>query len=175
MGRNVPDGEAQPGSEAEDELSEEEATAVSVYEETIRNPEYDSALSSLNPRHGNGMEVPSSDAQAFLASQVEILDRLRVEDEREKSAKDKKKGSAVYISQDDASGIVEEHIGPVQFNMGGIQVNADEMVKRLQVSTLSLCIQSSFISFPAAFELFSFIFFHSPYNIVQVIEQLNSG
>jgi dynein light intermediate chain 1 len=34
---------------------------------------------------------------------------------------------------DDASGVVEEHIGPVQFNMGGIQVNADEMVKRLQV------------------------------------------
>jgi hypothetical protein len=37
---------------------------------------------------------------------------------------------------DDASGVVEEHIGPVQFNMGGIQVNADEMVKRLQVRQL---------------------------------------
>jgi dynein light intermediate chain 1 len=90
------------------------------------------------------MEVPSSDAQAFLASQVEILDRLRVEDEREKNAKDKKKGNAVYISQDDASGVVEEHIGPVQFNMGGIQVNADEMIKRLLVSLLSLCTQVFF-------------------------------
>lgn len=131
-GQNAADAETRLATEAEDELEEEEATAVSIYEETIRNPERDSALSSLNAKHGNGMEVPSSDAQAFLASQVEILDRLRVEDEREKTAKDKKKGSAVYISQDDASGVVEEHIGPVQFNMGGIQVNADEMVKRLQ-------------------------------------------
>lgn len=130
-GQSALDGEVQPGAEEEDEPAEEEATAVSIYEETIRNPERDSALSSLNPKHGNGMEVPSSDAQAFLASQVEILDRLRVEDEREKNAKDKKKGNAVYISQDDASGVVEEHIGPVQFNMGGIQVNADEMIKRL--------------------------------------------
>ena len=26
-----------------------------------------------------------------------------------------------------------EHIGPVQFNMGGIQVDADDMVQRLKV------------------------------------------
>jgi dynein light intermediate chain 1, cytosolic len=29
---------------------------------------------------------------------------------------------------------VLEHIGPVQFNMGGIQVDADDMVQRLMVS-----------------------------------------
>ncbi|KAL8662039.1 MAG: hypothetical protein Q9168_008315, partial [Polycauliona sp. 1 TL-2023] len=29
-------------------------------------------------------------------------------------------------------GKVNEHIGPVQFNMGGIQVDADEMVKHLK-------------------------------------------
>jgi dynein light intermediate chain 1 len=29
---------------------------------------------------------------------------------------------------------VLEHIGPVQFNMGGIQVDADDMVQRLKVS-----------------------------------------
>ena len=40
--------------------------------------------------------------------------------------------TASTIAADEASGVVEEHIGPVQFNMGGIHVNADEMVKRLQ-------------------------------------------
>lgn len=28
---------------------------------------------------------------------------------------------------------VNEHIGPVQFNMGGIQVDADDMLQRLKV------------------------------------------
>ena len=27
---------------------------------------------------------------------------------------------------------VNEHIGPIQFNMGGIQVDAEDMVRRLQ-------------------------------------------
>lgn len=130
-GHAAADDVTQPDSKPEYEPKNEH-TAVSVYEETIRNPERDYALSALNPKHANGIEVPNTDAQAFLASQVQILDSLRIEDEREKNAKDKKKGNAVYISQDDASGVVEEHIGPVQFNMGGIQVNADEMVKRLQ-------------------------------------------
>lgn len=30
-------------------------------------------------------------------------------------------------------GRVNEHIGPVQFNMGGIQVDADDMLQRLKV------------------------------------------
>jgi hypothetical protein len=33
---------------------------------------------------------------------------------------------------------VNEHIGPVQFNMGGIQVDADDMLQRLKVSTAAL-------------------------------------
>jgi dynein light intermediate chain 1 len=33
-------------------------------------------------------------------------------------------------------GRVNEHIGPVQFNMGGIQVDADDMLQRLKVCTL---------------------------------------
>jgi hypothetical protein len=31
---------------------------------------------------------------------------------------------------------VNEHIGPVQFNMGGIQVDADDMLQRLKVCFL---------------------------------------
>ncbi|KAI4136583.1 MAG: hypothetical protein L6R39_007717, partial [Caloplaca ligustica] len=35
-------------------------------------------------------------------------------------------------SADAGNSRVNEHIGPVQFNMGGIQVDADEMVRKLR-------------------------------------------
>ena len=81
------------------------------------------------------------DPQAFLTEQVHVLDQLRLEDDKEAAAKAARKEAdpstrnvftASTIAADEASGVVEEHIGPVQFNMGGIHVNADEMVKRLQ-------------------------------------------
>ena len=77
------------------------------------------------------------DPQKFLSEQVKVLDQLRIEDEKDAALRAARKetesvaGSRPWI--EDASGVVEEHIGPVQFNMGGIHVNADEMVKRLQV------------------------------------------
>jgi dynein light intermediate chain 1, cytosolic len=37
-------------------------------------------------------------------------------------------------------GRVNEHIGPVQFNMGGIQVDADDMLQRLKVRSYRLFI-----------------------------------
>ncbi|KAI4611779.1 uncharacterized protein J4E92_003807 [Alternaria infectoria] len=132
------DGEAQPNGEetqvAPAEEEEEGPSATSIYEETIRNPESDYALSSLS-KQANGLEVSSKDPQAFLADQVNVLENLRREDENEAAMKAARKEQDPSISRtytDDASGVVEEHIGPVQFNMGGIQVNADEMVKRLQ-------------------------------------------
>lgn len=109
-------------------------SATSIYEETIRNPESDYPLSSLS-RQANGIEVKSNDPQAFLTEQVTVLEKLRQEDANEaaiKAARKEQDPSATRTWTDDASGVVEEHIGPVQFNMGGIQVNADEMVKRLQ-------------------------------------------
>lgn len=140
--RPAADGQASAGAEeyangspqAEDE-EEEGATATSIYEEEIRNPESEFNLTTLHPKQANGLEVASQDAQEFLSSQVEILDRLRIEDDQEAKAKASMNIDPTFKSRsDDASGVVEEHIGPVQFNMGGIQVNADEMVKRLQVS-----------------------------------------
>jgi len=114
---------------------EDESSATAYYEQTIRNPESDYALSSLS-KQANGLEVASKDPQAFLADQVNVLEHLRREDENEaalKAARKEQDASATRTWTDEASGVVEEHIGPVQFNMGGIQVNADEMVKRLQV------------------------------------------
>ncbi|KAF1961025.1 dynein [Byssothecium circinans] len=109
-------------------------TATSIYEETVRNPESEFKLTTLHTKQPNGLEVSSKDSQEFLKDQVEILDDLRREDEAEAAIKAARKDvDPTYRTwSDDVSGVVEEHIGPVQFNMGGIQVNADEMVKRLQ-------------------------------------------
>ena len=132
--------EGQENSEPEPSPVVQEAqdgpSATSIYEDTIHNPESDFALSSLSNQN-NGVEVTSKDPQAFLTEQVSVLEQLRREDENEAAIKAARKdtdGPAARTFTDEASGVVEEHIGPVQFNMGGIQVNADEMVKRLQVS-----------------------------------------
>ncbi|KAL6707614.1 hypothetical protein ACN47E_003964 [Coniothyrium glycines] len=120
---------AQSADEPQDGLS-----ATAVYEETIRNPDSDYPLSNMS-KQTNGVDVATKDAQVFLAEQVGILEQLRNEDENEaraKAARKEQEGSSSRAYVEDASGVVEEHIGPVQFNMGGIQVNADEMVKRLQ-------------------------------------------
>jgi dynein light intermediate chain 1 len=127
-------GEPEPSPMVDDE--QDGPSATSIYEDTIRNPENDYPLSSLS-KQSNGIEVTSKDPQAFLTDQVSVLEQLRREDENEAAMKAARKESdtpAIRTYMDDASGVVEEHIGPVQFNMGGIQVNADEMVKRLQVS-----------------------------------------
>jgi dynein light intermediate chain 1 len=129
-------GQPQPETDgsAEEPHKEEGAPTVSVYEETIRNLEQDFPLSALHSKQVNGIELSTKDTQDFLSEQSSMLEQLRREDEQEKSkTQDKRKMNATYITtSDDTSGVVEEHIGPVQFNMGGIQVNADEMVKRLQ-------------------------------------------
>lgn len=117
------------------EVEDTSPSATTIYEETIRNPDSDFPLSSLHSKPTiGGIEVSSQDTQDFLKEQVKVLDQLRLEDENEAKVKAAKKDVDNFRTYtDDASGVVEEHIGPVQFNLGGIQVNADEMVKRLQV------------------------------------------
>jgi dynein light intermediate chain 1 len=132
-----------PPQHAEEE--DEGPSATTVYEETIRNPESDFPLSALHSKQINGIELSSQDTQDFLKEQVKVLDQLRLEDENEAKVKAAKKDVDNYRTYtDDASGVVEEHIGPVQFNMGGIQVNADEMVKRLQVCFASVLVKYKF-------------------------------
>jgi dynein light intermediate chain 1 len=141
-------GQAPPPAEADTQAGAEQnsapvvqeetdgPSALSIYEDTIRNPDSGYPSAHLS-KQANGIEVTSKDPQAFLTEQVSVLEQLRREDENEaaiKAARKETDGPAARSYVDDASGVVEEHIGPVQFNMGGIQVNADEMVKRLQVS-----------------------------------------
>ncbi|KAI5467848.1 dynein light intermediate chain-domain-containing protein [Mariannaea sp. PMI_226] len=73
--------------------------------------------------------VDSDDTQAFLERQLKILEAFKAK------APEKAPESAIrpikHLEFGDEK-TVSEHIGPVQFNMGGIQVDADDMLKRLK-------------------------------------------
>jgi dynein light intermediate chain 1 len=110
-----------------------EATAVSLYEQEIRNPKMDAILPGFARKTKNGIEVESEDVQTFLAEQAKILEKLQEEDKMEKANKDQKKPITSQVASDSRSH-VEEHIGPIQFNMGGIQVDADYTINQIKVS-----------------------------------------
>lgn len=89
--------------------------------------------------YSTDLEVETTDTQTFLSQQHKVLDMYRAKNED--SREDSRARNVKKIS-DDSYGLngraaepkVLEHIGPVQFNMGGIQVDADDMVQRLMVS-----------------------------------------
>jgi dynein light intermediate chain 1 len=119
--------------------------ALAVFEQTIRDPTFDLRPIPNPEISSKGLDVQSLDAQAFLANQFDVLERIK--HNTESSGSDgKRELSSRKISQsgvDSAEeyevieeGRVNEHIGPVQFNMGGIQVDADDMLQRLKVCYL---------------------------------------
>lgn len=113
-------------------MAEDGTSAVAIYEQTIKDPKQDSAApgSSVNANR-NKIEIETEDMQKFLGQQLTILDQLKAEDEKDREAK---KAPKLEMSPHlDESGHVNEHIGPVQFNMGGIQVDADDMLRKLKV------------------------------------------
>lgn len=121
-----------------------EGGAVAAYEEVIRDPSLDALQATSAESQGLKLEVSSPDAQQFLASQVEILhtisqgpDVSSVDSSR--LVNGRKISNEYGNGEEKASdeGRVNEHIGPVQFNMGGIQVDADDMLQRLRVCIFS--------------------------------------
>jgi dynein light intermediate chain 1, cytosolic len=104
---------------------EVEGSAVVYYEEQVQ----DSSLDALQLTQGNQdttkLEVAPVDTQAFLANQLERLEQQKKQDD--------KAGKENSFKQGGSDDIISDHIGPVQFNMGGIQVDADDMVQRLKV------------------------------------------
>ncbi|PVH76292.1 DLIC-domain-containing protein [Cadophora sp. DSE1049] len=114
--------------------------AVEAYQETIRDPSLDALQATASEGNGLKLEVSSQDAQTFLATQVEVLDKIR--QGAEPSSMDSsrivrgRQSSQSRVEEGDDEqfdeGRVNEHIGPVQFNMGGIQVDADDMLQRLR-------------------------------------------
>lgn len=115
--------------------------AVASYEETIRDPSLD-VLAAATARETKGLEleVSSLDAQSFLATQLKVLEKNRAEAsgmDSTRQAGERQLAAGLEMGEDgqadEREGRVNEHIGPVQFNMGGIQVDADDMLQRLKV------------------------------------------
>ncbi|RYP87816.1 hypothetical protein DL769_000408 [Monosporascus sp. CRB-8-3] len=123
-GVNGTDYEADGGPNGTTEV---EGSAVAYYEEQVRDTSLDALQLAQGNRDTSQLEVPSVDTQAFLANQLERLEQQKKADE--KAGKEKDTSSFAHVPSDD---MISDHIGPVQFNMGGIQVDADDMVQRLK-------------------------------------------
>lgn len=98
---------------------------LSTYESTITNPYAYSSSQLKNP----GIEISIPSTQAFLTTQLEVLEKLKAEDEAAAPPKRDPNNSTFSNMNDER---LNEHIGPVQVNMGGIQVDADDMLKKLR-------------------------------------------
>ncbi|KAL8824891.1 MAG: hypothetical protein Q9191_004744 [Dirinaria sp. TL-2023a] len=121
-----------------------EGSILPIYEETIRDPQKD-RMPQGSPSANDGLEVECESTQAFLASQQERIEDIKRDEEeaaarhRDKSNKRPATTGDTYTSSNDPSrqilsedSRVHEHIGPVQFNVGGIQVDAEDMVQRIK-------------------------------------------
>lgn len=107
-------------------------SAVTVFEQTIQDPKRDATIAHSSTTNGTKVEIDTSDTQGFLMKQVDVLEQLKADDEKDRSTQETPQ---LEMSPMDDQGKVNEHIGPVQFNMGGIQVDADDMLKKLRVRT----------------------------------------
>lgn len=108
-------------------------SAVTVFEQIIKDPKRDTSIANPTANtHGSKIEVETNDMQFFFADQLDLLEKLRADDEKERA---NQQVPQLEMSPMD-EGKVNEHIGPVQFNMGGIQVDAEDMLKKLRVRTI---------------------------------------
>ncbi|KAF5133070.1 Cytoplasmic dynein 1 light intermediate chain 1 [Metarhizium anisopliae] len=121
-----------PGASNTDDESPtppQEPSAIAQYEQWCRDPNsgglavVESAMSD-----GQAVGVESDDPQDFLERQLKILEAFKAK-APEKGGSPLPAGRRVEFPEEKS---VHDHIGPVQFNMGGIQVDADDMLQRLK-------------------------------------------
>lgn len=124
-------------------------SAVTMFETSIRNPSMDALQMAGRDSHSTKLEIETVDTQAFLGGQVKVLEAYRQKFEEENKEDERKiRGRKPAADELDngringTEGRVNEHIGPVQFNMGGIQVDADDMLQRLKVRSPMSCLSS---------------------------------
>ncbi|KAK3290309.1 dynein light intermediate chain-domain-containing protein [Chaetomium fimeti] len=124
--------------DSEHVAADPEGSTVALYEESVQDPSMDALQLAGRDTHSTALEVETIDTQTFLGQQLKVLDAFKQKNEeaaREESRQKphKKMDDDLVIDHDQkADARVLEHIGPVQFNMGGIQVDADDMVQRLK-------------------------------------------
>ncbi|PHH79825.1 hypothetical protein CDD80_3686 [Ophiocordyceps camponoti-rufipedis] len=107
-------------------------SAIAQYEYWCRNPNSGGlAVVESAMDDGSAVATESEDPQAFLERQLKILEAFKTKTALpEKSADNASAARRLDLGSDEKS--VNDHIGPVQFNMGGIQVDADDMLQRLK-------------------------------------------
>lgn len=115
----------------------QEDSAIARYEDWCRDPN-SGGMAVVESAMGGGAAVgaDSEDTQEFLERQLKILEAFKAK--LPDKAPDNNSNTISTVSRrgdfaDEKT--VSEHIGPVQFNMGGIQVDADDMLQRLKVSS----------------------------------------
>lgn len=124
-------GDNRPQSDVPAE-ADDGSSAVAIFEQTIKDPRRDTTMAPPGSQlNGTKIEVEAQDMQSFLTKQLEVLDELKAADEKDRATK---QVPQLEMSPLDDNSRVNEHIGPVQFNMGGIQVDADDMLQKLKVS-----------------------------------------
>ena len=116
-------------SDKEADSHSSEGAVLPAYESAIPDP---GKSRPKNPADGPPrIEVSVRSNQEFLAAQIDTLARLQAEDEE--AAASKTGTSAANASNSkSAEERANGHLGPVQVNMGGIQVDADDMIKKLR-------------------------------------------
>ncbi|KAK5655926.1 hypothetical protein OQA88_5061 [Cercophora sp. LCS_1] len=120
-----------------------EGSTVTLYESAVQDPTMDALQIAGRTNHSTDLEVETTETQTFLTQQLKVLETYRQKNEeasREEGAARGRNGTgkkyededyALYNGRPPEQRVIE-HIGPVQFNMGGIQVDADDMVQRLK-------------------------------------------
>lgn len=110
-------------------------SAIALYEEWCRDPN-SGGLAVVESAMNDGTEVAveSEDTQEFLERQLKILEAYK--SKAPERSTDGTPSSSTRRLDFVEERTVDEHIGPVQFNMGGIQVDADDMLQRLKVGSL---------------------------------------
>ncbi|KAK2735736.1 hypothetical protein FQN55_002019 [Onygenales sp. PD_40] len=129
-----------PQQEEPEEEPEDGSSATLIYEQTIQDPKRDTSIARPGQAGSQqqGIEIETRDMQSFLSDQLAVLEQLKEEDEtRDKQLRKggllkESASSDGMMSSIDEPSRVNEHIGPVQFNMGGIQVDADDMLRKLK-------------------------------------------
>ena len=130
----------EPGSEnGIGDLENDNSEAVGKYEGRIEDPaSHQSSAMQLGSSRADGIETSCQDTQDFLASQSQVLEKLKTEDDKEQKAREAKRLGTSQTApnrsdpQTPGGSRVNEHLGPVQFNVGGIQVDADDALKNLK-------------------------------------------
>lgn len=117
--------------ETNDDEPSPKGAVLHTYESAIPDPHAYSSSQTKTP----GIEISTSTTQAFLTTQLEVLEKLKAEEEAAAASSEKDPNSSTFSNNANNKPHDErlnEHIGPVQVNMGGIQVDADDMLKKLK-------------------------------------------